>query len=574
MRATTEPDALRWIPREELILVGALFALAVWHCAPSVSWQDSGSLVTAAWYLGIAHPPGEPAYLALARLAQLLPIGDIAFRLNLLSALALAFCALPLFVLARDGMREAGFSVSTSLSSGVVAPLLVLLGFAAQLQGVRAELYSLTALLLVAALACAVVLRGLRSSAAVGLLVGLGAAVHPLLTVAALPALAVARVLRSKCTTRDLSVAVAACGWSFAVVAWLPLRAGAIPHRAWGVPDSPGAFADVLLARNFAANFGTADSALAENLALLFREWMRAGMPLLLVLAAAAALTWHRRSIVRALVVALPLWLFGNLMTMAPQNKLYANNPDVLGYLLVGCVAVAPLAAMALIGGLSSHRSLLLRGALALLLLFAVLSQGFDGNQAGRTGNHLPSRFATSQAAALPAGSILLTSGNDTAFLWTYLQGVERRRTDLVVVNRVLLGHPHERNRLLGPAPQPGTKIGGTTLPWSESLRDRPLTVHRASGEARPFFIETRESDLNSEEGRTLVRHGLVEAVPGAARFVPPSPERNYLGAIRRSLFAEMAHPAFTGDVHANLLRSYYSAIHDLGWGPGGEQRR
>ncbi len=574
MRATTEPDGVLGIPREALTLVGALFALAVWHLAPSVSWQDSGSLVSAAWYLGIAHPPGEPAYLALGRLAQLLPIGDIAFRLNLLSALALAFCALPLAVLAREGMREVGFSVPTSLAAGLVAPLLVLLGFAAQLQGVRAELYSLTALLLVAALASAVVLRGLRSSAAVGLLVGLGAAVHPLLTVAALPALAVARVLRSKCSTRDLLVAVIACGWSFAVVAWLPLRARSVPHRSWGVPDSPGAFVDVLLARNFATNFGTSDSALAENLALLFHEWTRAGMPLLLVLAAAAALTWHRRSVVQALVVALPLWLLGNLMTMAPQNKLYANNPDVLGYMLVGCVAVAPLAAMALIGGLSSHRSLLLRGASALLLLFAVLSQGFDGNQAGRTGNHLPSRFATSQAAGLPPGSILLTSGNDTAFLWTYLQGVERRRSDLVVVNRVLLGHPHERNRLLGPDPQPGTKIGGTTLPWSESLRERPLTVHRAAGEPRPFFIETRESDLNSVEGRTLVRHGLVETVPGSARFVPPSPERNYLGVIRRSLFAEMANPAFSGDLHANLLRSYYATIHASGWGLGGEQQR
>ena len=574
MRATTEPDDLVRVSREVLTLVGALFTLAVWHCAPSVSWQDSGSLVSAAWYLGIAHPPGEPAYLALGRLAQLLPVGDIAFRLNLLSALALACCALPLAMLAHEGMREAGFSSSAALAAGVVAPLLVLLGFGAQLQGVRAELYSLTALLLIAALAASVVLTGLRSSAAVGLLVGLGAAVHPLLTVAALPALVVARALRSRLTPRDLLVAFPACGWSFAVVAWLPLRAGAVPHRAWGVPDSPGAIVDVLLARNFAANFGTEDSALVDNLMLLLEEWMRAGLPLLLVLAAAAALTWHTQSIVRAMVVALPLWLLGNLMTMAPQNKLYANNPDVLGYLLVGSVAVAPLAAMALIGGLSSHRSVLSRGALALLLLFAVLSQGFDGNQAGRTGNYLPSRFATAQSAALPAGSILLTSGNDTAFLWTYLQGVERRRSDLVVVNRVLLGHPHERNRLLGLNPQPGAKIAGTSLPWSESLRDRPLTVHRSVREQRPFFIETRESDLNSEEGRTLVRHGVVETVAGAALFVPPSPERDYLGLVRRSLFAEMAQPAFTGDVHANLLRSYYSVVHDLGWGVGGEGLR
>jgi hypothetical protein len=93
------------------------------------------------------------------------------------------------------------------------------------------------------------------------------------------------------------------------------------------------------------------------------------------------------------------------------------------------------------------------------------------------------------------------------------------------------------------------------------------LTVHRSIREARPFFIETRERDLNSAEGRTLVRHGLVEAVPGAAHFVPPSPEHFYAASMRRSLFAEMAHPAFLGDAHASLMRSYYIEIHEAGWG-------
>jgi hypothetical protein len=567
MKASTEVFDSPCIAREDLILVAALFALLVGRCAPSVSWLDSGSLVSAAWYLGIAHPPGEPFYLALARIAQLVPVGDIAFRTNLLSALALASCAVPLAMLTRAAMREANFSLNAAVGGGVLSALLVLLGFGAQLQGVRAELYSLTAFFLIVALASAIALKGLRASAVMGLLVGASAGVHPLLTVAAIPALLVARVLRSRVSGRDVAVAMAACAWSFAVVVWLPLRALAVPQRAWGMPDSIGRFADVLLARNFAANFGTVDSQFLENLSLLLDEWTRAGVPLLLVLAAASALSWSRHSVVRALAVSLPLWLFGNLLTMAPQNKLYVSNPDVLGYLFVGCIAAAPLAAMALIGGLSRQRSVLVRGGLALLLLFAVLSQGFDGDRASRTANQLPARFATAQAAALPAGSILLTSGNDTAFLWGYLQGVERRRADLVIVNRVLLGQPHERNRLVGIDPLPGAKISGTALPWSESLRERPLTVHRSTREVRPFFIETRETDLSSAEGRTLVRHGLVEAVPGAARFTPPSPEHSYVASIRRSLLVEMAHPAFSGDIHADLMRRYYAEIHESGWG-------
>jgi hypothetical protein len=543
--------------------VAGLFTLAVWRCAPSVGWLDSGSLVSAAWYLGIAHPPGEPAYLSLARIAQLLPVGDIAFRVNLLSALALSLCALPVAALARHGLRQAGFAAGAATAAGVVAALLALLGFGAQLQGVRAELYSLTALLLLAALAAVVVLRGRLASGCAGLLVGLAAAVHPLLTVAALPALVVARGVRSRLRPDDGLWALGLCLWGFSTTLWLPLRALAVPHRAWGVPDSLERFVDVLLARNFAANFGTEEVALADNLSLLMAEWSRAGVPVLLVCAALAGLTWRSHPALRAMVLSLPLWLLGNLMTMAPQNKLYESNPDVLAYLFVGTAAVAPLAAIALVGAFAGPgRHVAVRaGALAVMIILA-LGLVLDGASANRASNHLPRRFATAQSAALPPGSVLLTSGNDTAFLWTYLQGVELRRADLVLVHRVLLGHLHERNRLLGTDPAPGATISGTALPWTESLRDHPLVVHRAAKLQRPFFIESREIDRAAPEAASLVRHGLVERVAGFDSYGERQPESASLRSVRRALFAEMQRPAFAGDAYARLVRSYYLDIH------------
>jgi len=501
--------------------------------------------------------------LSLARIAQLLPVGDIAFRVNLLSALALSLCALPVAALARGGLRQAGFGSPSATAAGVVAALLALLGFGAQLQGVRAELYSLTALLLLAALAAVVLLTGRRASATAGLLVGFAAAVHPLLTVAALPALWVARLVRSPLRSGDVFWALGLCLWGFSTTLWLPLRALAVPHRAWGVPDSLERFVDVLLARNFAANFGTEELALADNLRLIMEEWSRAGMPLLLLCAALAGLTWRSHPVVRAMVLALPLWLLGNLLTMAPQNKLYESNPDVLAYLFVGTAAVAPLAAIALVGAFARADSpvVVRAGAVGLMIVLA-LGLVLDGASASRTSNHLARRFATSQAAALPPGSVLLTSGNDTAFLWSYLQGVELRRADLVLVHRVLLGHRHERNRLLGTDPAPGTTISGTALPWTESLREHPLAVHRAAKLPRPFFIESREIDRDSPEGSSLVRHGLVERVAGFDSYGQRGPESASLRSLRRALFTEMQRPAFSGDAYARLVRGYYLEIH------------
>ena len=60
--------------------------------APGLTWAndgaDGGDLISAAATAGIAHPSGYPTYLLLARLFQLLPIGSLAFRTNLMSALA------------------------------------------------------------------------------------------------------------------------------------------------------------------------------------------------------------------------------------------------------------------------------------------------------------------------------------------------------------------------------------------------------------------------------------------------------------------------------------------------------
>ena len=62
--------------------------------APGLTWanggSDGGDLITAAATGGVAHPTGYPLYLLLARLFQLLPVGSLAFRTNLMSALAMA----------------------------------------------------------------------------------------------------------------------------------------------------------------------------------------------------------------------------------------------------------------------------------------------------------------------------------------------------------------------------------------------------------------------------------------------------------------------------------------------------
>src|SRR5262245_37708878 len=54
---------------------------------PSVGLEDSGELCTAAYHLGVPHPPGYPIGTILAWVwCHLIPVGSIAWRVNLMSA--------------------------------------------------------------------------------------------------------------------------------------------------------------------------------------------------------------------------------------------------------------------------------------------------------------------------------------------------------------------------------------------------------------------------------------------------------------------------------------------------------
>jgi tetratricopeptide (TPR) repeat protein len=61
--------------------------------APTVTLVDSGELILAARSLGVAHPPGFPLYVMLAHLATLIPIGNVAARVNFASAIFAASAA-------------------------------------------------------------------------------------------------------------------------------------------------------------------------------------------------------------------------------------------------------------------------------------------------------------------------------------------------------------------------------------------------------------------------------------------------------------------------------------------------
>jgi hypothetical protein len=83
--------------------------------APTVTLVDSGELIVCAYKLGVAHPPGFPLWVMLAHLATLVPLGNVAVRVNFSSALFAALASAMLALVLAELMMTAS---STKPSKG------------------------------------------------------------------------------------------------------------------------------------------------------------------------------------------------------------------------------------------------------------------------------------------------------------------------------------------------------------------------------------------------------------------------------------------------------------------------
>jgi len=101
-------------------LLGALsLALYVRTLAPSLLYGDVAEFQTLSYTLGMTHASGYPTQIILGRLFTFLPFGDIAYRVNLMSAFfgALAVGNVYLIVRLMGGWRAAGALASLALTT-------------------------------------------------------------------------------------------------------------------------------------------------------------------------------------------------------------------------------------------------------------------------------------------------------------------------------------------------------------------------------------------------------------------------------------------------------------------------
>ncbi|HEU4327765.1 MAG TPA: DUF2723 domain-containing protein [Roseiflexaceae bacterium] len=434
------------------LLLGFL-ALYVRTAAPSVLSGDSAEFQLAAPLLGVPHPTTYPLYTLLGKLATLLiPVGDLARRVTLVSALAGALTVALLFLLARRLGAGTPAAVLAALALGL-APGLWNAATLAEVYTLLAALLAALALLLARPAADT---RGLRGAAFAA---GLGFSHHGLFVFTGLPLLAVAalavvrherlRAAPARLLALLLCFALGLMPWLFPLVQYARLGPfdgqdyGLPRHYFWGSPTSWGEVLELLAGgplRSGALRLPTPGGLLEMLTMVAGRLWFEFG-PLGCVLGlvgCAALLRRDRRAGLGALWVAAGTLLYLALLGPAVQDAPVFTLPILLPWALwVGFGGQTLADALRTknqepqLGQLKTQNVKL--KTLSALLLAATLVWGYTRVPYANK-RHLTLFRSWGQAALaqLPQGTVVIAHW-EQGMLLQYLVLAERQRPDVWV---------------------------------------------------------------------------------------------------------------------------------------------
>jgi len=225
------------------VLVLVLYLLTL---APTTAMWDTSEYITAAYTLGIPHPPGNPFFVLVGRVATLLPFGSVAVRVNLLAALCSAATAAVWFLVAERVLAQWFTLRWARLTGAAVAALLSATAFTVWNQSVVNEKVYTVSLAFFAVVSWLTVLwcddpdgrRADRILVLIAYLIGLGYANHPAGFLVG-PAVAVAVLARRPRTLLRWKLILAAClalGLGLTPFAVEPIRAAHHPALNEGEP--------------------------------------------------------------------------------------------------------------------------------------------------------------------------------------------------------------------------------------------------------------------------------------------------------------------------------------------------
>jgi hypothetical protein len=472
-----------------LIVFVALFGLYAYSAPRTVTLEDDGLFIMSSYFLGVSQPPGYPLHTLLGKLFTLLPVGSIAFRVHLLSAVFGALTCVALWLVLR--------SLCGSAVTAYAGAVLYGLSGTFWSQAIIAEVYTLNTFFFFSLFYLALAFLATKSPRVLVVFAGvfgLSLANHWPLMLLSTPCLLLlllpARREVLGAAPRMLGIAIVA---GLLPYAWMVVRSRMDPEiNFYGPIRDLDGFLFFVSRRGFRHVDVSASAGLADKLhylGFLLLEMVRQYTPAGAALAGFGLVQqWRRWNPATALALVVG-WLGNSLVLGAmlgfdyePLMKAVIRPYPLVSY---GILAVwLALALDALTAKARRHAAAMGIGAVAALAIAVFLAHR-DVNL--RRDDTWARDYATAVLASLDEGAVLFVHGDADTGSMGYMKKVEGLRPDVTLYNdqglvfgrRLFRFDAPDRDRQLrtfvGSSERPVHAIYG--LPHDFSVEDRGLTL-------------------------------------------------------------------------------------------------
>ena len=431
------------------------FAVYMGTLAPSVTFFDSGEFLTATASLGSAHSPGYPLFLMYAKPFTWLPLGNIAFRVNVATAFSSSLACLVVYVLTTLLLKKETLlsddrfnRISVELA-GIAAAFSFAVTPRLWLQSNHDKPYPLLAF--ITAVIFYLLLKwqeqyreGSERPSYIYVctfLAGLSMGVHQTI-VLLLPAWFLMIVMtdwRMITRFKELILTTAFALLGFSIHLYLPLRALSKPLLNWGDSKTVDQFLWHFLRKGYPSEPPVRDMTLlwaqirAFNISREF-TWLGAVLTIIGLL-----YLWQRnRTVFVAYLVSIAAFLlviagyFNTPMEVIFLTEEFFTPLYLLTAVIIGIGLFTILGYAIRTSRLPERITAPVYGVVAVLffsLPSALCAVNYFEND--QHNNYIAFDYAANSLRTLPQNSVMFTWGDSGAFPLWYLQGIERLREDV-----------------------------------------------------------------------------------------------------------------------------------------------
>ncbi|MCE9583140.1 MAG: DUF2723 domain-containing protein, partial [Planctomycetes bacterium] len=479
----------RWVAFACAAVAFLAYALT---CTRDISGEDCGELVTAARVLGVAHPPGYPLWCLLGKVFTWIPIGTVAFRVALLSAVCagvtVGIVALLITRITRSSVAAAAGALLLAFSDDLWS------------QAIIPEVYTLNTLFLALALDLTwrwYTERTNRLLFALAAVLGLSLTNHstmgPLLVLFFLFILSVHwNIWR---VPGLLPATILAGALPLLLYVYLPIRAEAGTIMNWGNPRTVDAALDHIFRKQYSSEYTASARTVSrtwKQVVVVARDASRQVTPWLGWLAIAGAAMLLKRNWRYGL-------LLGGIFFACTAGFIVLLNFDPLDrectaayriFYIPAWVVAGIWAGVALqeIVTMLRHLFPAVQPRLAWTACsIAVLPLVLHWRPNDKSHYRVERQYLEAILTTLPDRAMILPSGDHSSFPLIYAQGVEKRRLDIVIVDKYGYTDP----QLLGSMPG-APMVGPERIPSADE--DQRVQDWVFSHTDRPVYMTTRRS--------------------------------------------------------------------------------